>query len=113
MRANLERMHGLPMAEALAAALAPAVGQEEAHHLVDDACERALAEGLSLQATAAADERIGRHLDEERIAAALDPLRYLGSADDYIYRALGRFHGLRRERPGAHQDADDERKDGP
>jgi hypothetical protein len=66
-----------------------------------------LAEGVSLHAAAAADEAIGEHLDEQRIGDALDPLRYLGSADGFIDRALARFDALRREHP------DDEGKDGP
>ncbi|HWP34615.1 MAG TPA: 3-carboxy-cis,cis-muconate cycloisomerase, partial [Thermodesulfobacteriota bacterium] len=61
MRRNLERTGGLVMAEAAMMALAERIGREEAHHLVEAACERARAAGRPL-----ADAL----LEEPRVAAA-------------------------------------------
>ena len=88
MRANLDTTHGLIMAEALTTALAPRLGRHAAQQIVQDACRRALAEGVSLHEAAGADVRITAQLSADDIAQALDPARYLGSSDVFIDRAL-------------------------
>ena len=49
MRANLDRTHGLIMAEAVSLALAAKLGKHEAHKLVEEASRKALAAKRHLQ----------------------------------------------------------------
>lgn len=95
MHSNLKRSGGLILAEALAIALAPHVGRQEAQRLVRAATERALAMGMDLQQVARTDERIRMLLPAEAFERVFDPAGYLGSAETFIDRALARFHALR------------------
>ena len=88
MRENLDATGGLLMAEAVASALAPRLGRGEAKDLVGEAAKRASDGGRALRDELVADERISELLSEEEIDAALDPARYLGSAEIFIERAL-------------------------
>jgi 3-carboxy-cis,cis-muconate cycloisomerase len=92
MRANLDLTRGLLMAESLSMALATRVGKQEAHHVVQAACERAVRQGSDLQTVARADEQISDALSADEIGAALDPAGYLGSANLFVDRALDAFH---------------------
>jgi 3-carboxy-cis,cis-muconate cycloisomerase len=49
MRVNLEATHGLLFADAVAARLAPKLGREEAHRLVEKAAEAVRDSGTPLQ----------------------------------------------------------------
>jgi 3-carboxy-cis,cis-muconate cycloisomerase len=94
MRANLDRSHGLIMAEALTMALAPQVGRPEAFRLVRTATERARTTGAELRDVALADAAISAALSAEAITQAFDPAGYLGSADHFIDRALADYRAL-------------------
>jgi 3-carboxy-cis,cis-muconate cycloisomerase len=94
MRANLDVTRGLLMAESLSMALAASLGKQEAHHVVQAACERAVRQGTDLATVALADERISGALASDQIAAALDPASYLGSTDIFVDRALAAFRSL-------------------
>ncbi len=93
MRANLASARGLPLAENLAALLAPALGRLAAHDLVAAASRRAalgrtgLAEALLDDEDAAAALR-GAGLGREQVEAALRPESYLGAAAEFTRRAL-------------------------
>lgn len=91
MRANLDLTRGLLMAESLSMALAPHVGKQEAHHLVQAASERAVKQGQDLAAVVKADERIVTALRADQIEQALDPTAYLGSTDLFVDRSLAAF----------------------
>jgi 3-carboxy-cis,cis-muconate cycloisomerase len=93
MRANLDAAGGLPMAEHVAAVLAPALGRLAAHDLVRTASARAAELGRSLpdallqdaeSAAALAAAGVGR----AELDAAVDPAGYLGSAAEFVRRAL-------------------------
>jgi 3-carboxy-cis,cis-muconate cycloisomerase len=92
MRANLDGAGGLPLAESVAAALAPALGRLPAHDLVAGASATATATGRGLREVlnspdlAARLEAAGITMDQ--IDAALDPARYLGSAAVFTDQAL-------------------------
>lgn len=88
MRSNLGNARGLPLAESLMMALAPKTGRMEAHHIVAVAAKKAIAEGLTLAATASADAAITTHLSPEEIERALNPENYLGSANAMIDKVL-------------------------
>ena len=92
MRANLDAAGGLPMAEAAVGALAGAVGRARARDLVDQAARRASATGRPLADTLLETPEVARHLGPAGVEAALDPGRYLGSAQALIDRALA-AHG--------------------
>ena len=92
MRANLDAAGGLPMAEAAVGALAGAVGRARARDLVDQAARRAAASGRPLADTLLETPEVARHLGPAGVEAALDPGRYLGSAQALIDRALA-AHG--------------------
>lgn len=95
MRANLDQTGGLIMAEALSIALARRLGREHAHDHIQTMARRAAAAGTDLRQAALEDERVRSALSVDAIDEALDPSRYLGSADTFIDRALASFAALR------------------
>src|SRR5580692_9299580 len=88
MRANLDATGGLIMAEAVAFALAEKVGKQEAHHLVETASKKAVAEKTGLRAALESDPKITAHLDAKRIAQLLEPMAYQGVSQTLIDRLL-------------------------
>jgi 3-carboxy-cis,cis-muconate cycloisomerase len=88
MRANLGATLGLAMAESLMMALATSIGREQAHRLVESASRRAVSDGCSLFEAASRDPAIVSLLRPDKIAQALDPDRYLGSAMTMIGATL-------------------------
>jgi 3-carboxy-cis,cis-muconate cycloisomerase len=91
MRANLDLTRGLLMAESLSMALAPHVGRQEAHHLVQDVSALAVRSRSDLRTVALADAQISAALTEDDVDRALDPAAYLGSTDAFVDRALAAF----------------------
>ncbi|CAH2599143.1 3-carboxy-cis,cis-muconate cycloisomerase [Rhodovastum atsumiense] len=92
MRRNLEGSGGLIMAEAVMMGLAPELGREAAHHAVQHACDRALADGLTLVEALAQEKVIAARLDRAAIERLTDPARYLGSSEAFIDRVLAAAH---------------------
>jgi 3-carboxy-cis,cis-muconate cycloisomerase len=88
MRANLDASGGLILAEAVMMALAERVGRSAAHDLVEHACTQAIVAHRPLLDVLAADARITAHLDRDRLAALLDPARYVGEAPDVVDRIV-------------------------
>jgi 3-carboxy-cis,cis-muconate cycloisomerase len=93
MRANLDAARGLPLAEHVAALLAPALGRAHAHDLLVRASARATADGLSLADALLADHDAAADLatagvTRDQLEAAHDPASYLGSAPEFVARAL-------------------------
>ncbi len=88
MRANLDTTGGLIMAEAVAFALAEKVGKQEAHHLVEAASKKAVAEKKNLRAVLEKDPKITAHLDAKKIAQLLEPMAYQGVSQTLIDRLL-------------------------
>ena len=95
MRRNLQATGGLIMAEAVMMGLAPALGRDAAHHVVQHACEVALKAGIGLAAALARDNEVSGRLDHAAIERLTDPARYLGSAGAFIDRALAMADRLR------------------
>ncbi|MBR0648908.1 3-carboxy-cis,cis-muconate cycloisomerase [Roseomonas terrae] len=90
MRRNLDATGGLIVSEAVMMGLAPVFGRGESHHIVNDACDLAIAEGIGLTAALMRDTRVSARLDEAAIAAMTDPAAYLGSAGAFVDRVLAR-----------------------
>jgi 3-carboxy-cis,cis-muconate cycloisomerase len=88
MRRNLDTTSGLIMAEALAMALAEKLGKAQAHHAVEAACKRAVAQGRHLRQVVGEDGEIARHFDAGQLDALFDPARYTGVAGQFIDRVL-------------------------
>jgi 3-carboxy-cis,cis-muconate cycloisomerase len=88
MRRNLDLTGGLIVAEAVMMGLAPQIGRGEAHHVVQHACDVALADGISLADALGRDPAIANRLDHSAILRLTDPAQYLGSADAFIDRVL-------------------------
>jgi 3-carboxy-cis,cis-muconate cycloisomerase len=88
MRANLEFTSGLVMAEAVQMALGEKLGRMEAHDLLESASKKAVSEGKHLREVVSEIPQIAETLGEKKLDALFDPLAYLGSADDFIDRAL-------------------------
>ncbi|MCX7931265.1 MAG: 3-carboxy-cis,cis-muconate cycloisomerase [Rhodovarius sp.] len=91
MRRNLDLTGGLIVAEQVMMGLAPYLGRGRAHHLVNAACDRALAEGRTLAEVLASMPEVSAHLTPEAIRALTDPEAYLGSAVAFIDRVLARL----------------------
>ena len=88
MRANLDATSGLIMAEAVAMALGARLGRQEAHHLVEAASKRAVAERRHLREVLADDQAVMRHLKRDELDKLFDPLGYTGVATALIDRVL-------------------------
>jgi 3-carboxy-cis,cis-muconate cycloisomerase len=97
MRHNLGATHGLILAEAVAAALAPKLGRETAHGLVEEACHRALEHGETLREVLAQDARVGKLLSAAELDRLCDPNNYLGAAGQFVDRALASRTGRTRK----------------
>jgi 3-carboxy-cis,cis-muconate cycloisomerase len=92
MRTNLDATGGLIMAEAVAFALAEKVGKQEAHHLVEAASKKAVAEKKDLRAVLERDPAVTAHLGPERIAQLFEPMAYQGVSQALIDRLLASLH---------------------
>ena len=88
MRANLDATEGLLLAEQVTTIAAKHLGRLEAHELVQTASRRTLEHGSSLREELLAEPTLREALSSEEIDAALDPTRYLGSAEEFVDRAL-------------------------
>ncbi len=88
MRANLDATDGLIMAEAVAMALGAKLGKQDAHHLVEAASKRAVAEKRHLRDVLADDKAVMQHLDKAALDKLFDPLGYTGVATALIDRVL-------------------------
>ncbi|MGE0150991.1 MAG: 3-carboxy-cis,cis-muconate cycloisomerase [Reyranellaceae bacterium] len=88
MRANFEAQRGLPMAEAVAMALAGRLGKAQAHALVARAARRAAEEGIHLRQAIGDEEDIASRLDGEALDRLFDPAAALGAAERMVAAAL-------------------------
>jgi 3-carboxy-cis,cis-muconate cycloisomerase len=94
MGENLDATDGLVMAEAIMMALGDRIGRLEAHHLVEAACGRAVAEGRHLRDVLAQDPAVTAHLSPEALDRLFAPDSYLGVAERFVQRVLaGRTSG--------------------
>lgn len=92
MRANLDMTHGLILAEAAMLELGGRIGRLQAHHLVEGACKRAVAEGTTLRAALAAvlaeDPAHAGLMDAAALDRVCDPANYFGQAEGFVDGAL-------------------------
>src|SRR6476646_396706 len=93
MRVNLDTTGGLIMAEAVAMALAEKVGKSDAHHLIEAASKKAVADRKHLRDVLTADGKITALLDAEKIAKLFEPMAYQGASQALIDRLLASLNG--------------------
>jgi 3-carboxy-cis,cis-muconate cycloisomerase len=89
MRANLDTTHGLIMAESVTFALAARIGKSAAHHLVEAASKRAVAEKKGLREVLAGNPQVTAQLDAKKLADLFEPMAYQGVSQALIDRLLG------------------------
>ena len=97
MRSNLDLAHGLIFAEAVQTALAPVLGRESAHALVEGACRRAVAERVHLRDILSQEQAVSSAFDASSLDRCFDPERYLGESRAFIARALARHPATERD----------------
>lgn len=88
MRRNLGISRGLIVAEAVMMGLAPAIGRQQAHDVVYDACRTVNENGGTLAEALAALPAVTAHFDRAAIDRLTDPANYLGLAPQMVDRAL-------------------------
>src|SRR6266700_592401 len=88
MRVNLDATGGLIMAEAVAFALAEKIGKSEAHHLIEAASKKAVADKQHLRDVLSAEPKVTSHLGAEQLAKLFEPMAYQGVSQTLIDRLL-------------------------
>src|SRR5579859_6236825 len=88
MRENLDATHGLIMAEAVSFALAETIGKADAHHLIEAASKKAVADKKHLRDVLMSDSRVTAQLDASKLAKLFEPMAYQGVSQALIDRLL-------------------------
>ncbi len=99
MASNLAQGGGMIMSESVMMALAKRTGSLRAHDLVGRVGATAVNSGRGFRSELKADAEISQHLKEADIDAALDPNRYLGSAEALVDRAIAAYRSTFAEKP--------------
>jgi 3-carboxy-cis,cis-muconate cycloisomerase len=93
MRRVLDTTGGLIVAEAVMMGLAPALGRQVAHDLVQDCCRVVLTTDKPFLDALAAEPRIAAVMSRAELARLVDPANYLGAAPEMTRRLLARRQG--------------------
>jgi len=96
MRENLDLTRGLVLAEAVSIALAQRIGRERAHHLLEQCCRQAVAEGRHLRAVLGGNAEVTAELSAAELERLLDPSHYLGLAQCWVARAVAEHRATHR-----------------
>jgi 3-carboxy-cis,cis-muconate cycloisomerase len=88
MRINLDATHGLIMAEAVTFALAEKIGKSDAHHLMEAASKKAVADRKDLRDVLTGNPKVTAHLDAGQLAKLFEPMAYQGVSQALIDRLL-------------------------
>jgi 3-carboxy-cis,cis-muconate cycloisomerase len=88
MRANINATHGLIFAEKAMMLLAPKLGRDGAHKLVEAATKTSVANSRPLAEVLAEMSEVSQHLDPATIRDLDDPEKYLGCAEIFRQRLL-------------------------
>jgi 3-carboxy-cis,cis-muconate cycloisomerase len=91
MARNLASTGGLIAAEQVMMGLAPVLGRGEAHHIVNHACDVALAQGIPLAEALLADPQISARMPPGEVHALCAPENYLGQAMVFVDQVLARL----------------------
>lgn len=88
MRANIEATNGAIFAERAMMLLAPKLGRDVAHKLLEATTRKSVAEKRRLKDVLAEMPEVTRHLDKTTIAGLESPELYLGNAETFRKRLL-------------------------
>ena len=88
MRENLGATGGMILAENVTTVLSGSLGRLRAHELVQTACQRVARDGTGLRGELLSEGEIREAITGEELDSALDPAGYLGSAGEFVDRAL-------------------------
>lgn len=94
MARNLDLTQGLVLAEAVSIVLAQRVGRDTAHHLLEQCCQRAVAEQRHLRAVLGDEPQVTAELTAAELDRLLDPAHYLGQAHTWVERAVAEHSAL-------------------
>jgi 3-carboxy-cis,cis-muconate cycloisomerase len=94
MSQNLDATHGLIFAEAVSTAIAERVGKMQAHHLIEAACKKSLAEGRPLKEVLRDDTELRGHLTPADLDSLFDAKNYLGSAEEFVERVIAQANEI-------------------
>jgi 3-carboxy-cis,cis-muconate cycloisomerase len=89
LRNNLDITQGLIMAEAITFALSAKISRQEAHKILEEASQKAVAEKRSLQNVLGEDPRVTAHLSGPVLGRLFEPMSYQGAAQTFIDRLVG------------------------
>jgi 3-carboxy-cis,cis-muconate cycloisomerase len=95
MRRNIDATAGLLFADVVAARLAPSLGRERAHRLLEQAAGRVRTSGLSLPEVLRTDAELSRDVPAEILASAFDPTPAVDAAAPWVDRALDEIARIR------------------
>ncbi|KYQ84204.1 3-carboxy-cis,cis-muconate cycloisomerase [Acinetobacter sp. NRRL B-65365] len=93
MQRNLECTNGLIMAEAVMMALAPKLGRLNAHHLVEQACQQAVAQHQHLKTVLSNMEQVNVYFNDQALDDLFNPASYLGNIQAQIDAVLHAAQG--------------------
>jgi 3-carboxy-cis,cis-muconate cycloisomerase len=82
------------LAEAVSIVLAQRLGRETAHHLLEQCCKRAVADGRHLRAVLGDEPQVTAELSAAELDRLLDPAHYLGQAHTWVTRAVAEHFAL-------------------
>lgn len=97
MLRNLEQTRGLILAEPVSVELARHLGRQDAHHLLEQCCRRAVEQDRHLGEVLHAELRVTEHLSGDLIDRLLDPANYTGQAARWVEQACREHEQLQRD----------------
>jgi 3-carboxy-cis,cis-muconate cycloisomerase len=98
MRANLEATNGLIFAERAMMLLAPIIGRDTAHKLLESAARKSVEKGKRLASVLAGIPEVKKHLNTATLRRLESPEQYLGSAEDFRKAQLSQKSVSKKER---------------
>ncbi|MCH7307199.1 3-carboxy-cis,cis-muconate cycloisomerase [Acinetobacter sp. NIPH 1852] len=93
MQRNLETTQGLIMAEAVMMALASKIGRLNAHHVVEQACQQAVAQDTHLKNILSNLDEVTLHFSAQALDQLFQPESYLGNIQAQIDAVLQAAQG--------------------
>jgi 3-carboxy-cis,cis-muconate cycloisomerase len=81
------------MAEAVMMALAPKMGRLNAHHLIEQACKKAVAEQRHLYDVVREIDEVQQYFNHEELQVIFKPESYLGNIQEQIDAVLKEAKG--------------------
>jgi adenylosuccinate lyase len=95
MKDNMDRAHGLMMAESVMIALTEkGVGRQDAHEMAREASMHAIAKQVHYSKALEQHKGIAKALGKKGIADAMDPSKYTGPVDEIIDQVIKETRGL-------------------